>query len=123
MELKTLSGNEEVNGLVCDVTLFKDLTELWKRASEKDPVDVWINNAGINHQRISFDQLDAEVISMLTDINLKGTFLGSKVAITGMLKQGTGMVYNMEGFGSDGRVMQGMSIYGTSKNAVRYFTK
>jgi len=29
----------------------------------------------------------------------------------------------MEGFGSDGRKMKGMSIYGTTKSAVRYFTR
>ena len=39
-----------------------------------------------------------------------------------MIKQGFGAVYNMEGFGSDGRKMKGMSVYGTSKNAIRYFT-
>jgi short-subunit dehydrogenase len=29
----------------------------------------------------------------------------------------------MEGFGSDGRMMKRLSIYGTSKRAVRYFTR
>ena len=47
----------------------------------------------------------------------------SRVALEGMIRQGSGSLYNMEGFGSDGRIMSGMSIYGTSKNAVRYFTR
>jgi short-subunit dehydrogenase len=49
--------------------------------------------------------------------------LGSKVAIKGMMEQGSGSVYNMEGFGSDGRMMHGMSVYGTSKKSVSYFTR
>ncbi len=32
---------------------------------------------------------------------------GSKVAITGMIIQGYGAVYNMEGFGAKGRGMRG----------------
>lgn len=48
---------------------------------------------------------------------------GSQVALKAMKKQGHGFIYNMEGFGSDGRVMSKMSIYGTSKQAITYFTK
>jgi len=39
-----------------------------------------------------------------------------------MLEQGHGAIYNMEGLGSDGRTVPGMTPYGTSKRAVRYFT-
>ena len=49
--------------------------------------------------------------------------LGCKVALTGMLRQGHGKIFNMEGFGSDGMVQPGMAIYGATKSAVRYFTK
>ena len=37
---------------------------------------------------------------------------------TGMLKQGGGFLYNMEGFGSNGRTRDGISVYGMSKAAV-----
>jgi NAD(P)-dependent dehydrogenase (short-subunit alcohol dehydrogenase family) len=40
-----------------------------------------------------------------------------------MLKQGAGAIYNMEGLGSDGRMITGLTPYGTSKRAVRYFTE
>jgi NAD(P)-dependent dehydrogenase (short-subunit alcohol dehydrogenase family) len=39
-----------------------------------------------------------------------------------MLHQGSGAIYNMEGLGSDGRRITGLTPYGSSKRAVRYFT-
>jgi short-subunit dehydrogenase len=48
---------------------------------------------------------------------------GSIVAIKGMQEQGFGAIYNMEGLGSDGRIIKGMALYGTSKSALSYLTK
>ena len=54
--------------------------------------------------------------------NLIGAILGCGVAIRGMLKQGYGAVYNLEGLGSDhGRFVPGTTTYGTTKAALRYF--
>ena len=86
-------------------------------------MDIWINNAGINHSPDLFPELDPLIAEHVLRTNLLGTVWGSRVAIEGMLQQGSGMLFNMEGFGSDGRIMKGMSIYGTSKRAVRYFSK
>ena len=124
--VRTLSGeskNSHVRGVVCDVTRLEDLEKLWVAATEDLPVDVWINNAGINQMRHLFHELDPSLISGIVDTNIRGSLLGSRVAIEGMLKQGSWMVYNMEGFGSNGRILKGMTIYGTSKNAIRYFTR
>ena len=54
--------------------------------------------------------------------NLAGTMHGAKIALAGMQKQGSGHVFNMEGYGSDGSTQPGMSIYGSTKRAIRYFT-
>jgi len=121
--LSAESGNNQVHGVVCDVTRPEEIKELWNHAAEKGPVDIWINNAGINHMPHLFHELEEELISAIIDTNIRGTVLGSKVALEGMLNQGSGWIYNMEGFGSGGRIMKGMSIYGTTKNAVRYITK
>jgi len=41
-----------------------------------------------------------------------------------MLEQpNRGAIYNMEGFGSDGARQLGMALYGSTKTALRYFTK
>lgn len=117
------SGSKQVSGIVCDVCKRRDLQELWIFASKSVPVDIWINNAGINHPGDPFHNLEETMLSNVIETNITGTVLGSRVAIEGMLEQGTGSIYNMEGFGSDGRILKGMSVYGTSKNAVRYFTR
>jgi short-subunit dehydrogenase len=122
-ELINKSGNEACRGFVCDITRFEDITELWDNSTAIQDINIWINNAGINHINHQFHELELEKIRCVIDINLKGTILASKVALERMISQGFGFIYNMEGFGSDGRILSGMSIYGTSKNAVRYFTR
>ena len=62
-------------------------------------------------------------IDKTVGLNLIGLMYGSRVAINGMLAQGSGFLYNMYGFGSTGRFRVGMSIYGSTKRAVNYFTE
>jgi short-subunit dehydrogenase len=121
--LSVESENSNIHWFKGDVTRMEDLIDLWRFATAEQPVDIWINNAGMNHMRHQFHELEASLIAGVINTNITGTLLGSRVAIEGMLKQGSGMVYNMEGFGSDGRIIKGMTTYGTSKTAVRYFTK
>jgi NAD(P)-dependent dehydrogenase (short-subunit alcohol dehydrogenase family) len=40
-----------------------------------------------------------------------------------MLDQGTGAVYNLEGLGSDGRWVEGLTLYATTKYALRYLNQ
>ena len=40
-----------------------------------------------------------------------------------MIKQGHGAIYNVEGYGSNDAMMLGLSMYGTSKRAITYFTQ
>ena len=47
---------------------------------------------------------------------------GCSVALRGMRAQGRGALYNLEGLGSSGgRKVKGLSVYGASKAALRYF--
>jgi len=48
---------------------------------------------------------------------------GTRAALEFFRRQGFGKVFNMEGLGSDGRIMEKLSVYGTTKRAVNYFTK
>jgi short-subunit dehydrogenase len=122
-ELQLISDNEACEGFVCEVTRAADIEELWNKASSIQAIDIWINNAGINHSSLQFHKLKPQAIQEVLDTNISGTMLASHTVINGMLKQGFGFLYNMEGLGSDGRIVEGVSIYGSSKRAVRYFTK
>ena len=66
---------------------------------------------------------DMEAVRDLINTNLVGVIYGSQVALRGMIKQGGGAIYNMEGFGSNGMTSAGMTAYGASKSAVTYLTR
>ena len=40
-----------------------------------------------------------------------------------MIKQGSGQIFNVEGYGSNDATSVGLSIYGTAKRGVTYFTE
>ncbi|NSW53363.1 MAG: SDR family oxidoreductase [Anaerolineae bacterium] len=113
-----------VLGQVCDVTDPASLQALWDAAVQHfGAVDIWINNAGRSHASLPAWQLEDKDIQGVIATNLTGMMLASKIAVRGMLAQGYGFVYNMEGLGSDGRVVPNTAVYGSSKSAVRYFTR
>lgn len=106
------------------VTATGDLERLWETAVRAfGRVDVWINNAGVGHPMQPVWELPESTADRVLDVDLRGTLLGSRVAIRHMLEQGAGHLYNMEGFGSDGRRRAGLSVYGTAKYGVRYLTR
>ena len=117
-------GEENMDGHSCDVRDYSDLEGLWQAAINRfGHVDIWINNAGTNHPLVSPWSLPAEEVRSIVETNLLGVMYGSMVAVQGMLGQGFGAIYNMEGMGSTGRKMEGMSVYGTTKYGLRYFTE
>ena len=125
--MESLSSEYEaknVFGLACDVTIPEQLQELWDRSvSQFRKVDIWINNAGSSGEQGLVWELSAEEAKLPIRTNILGTVFGAQVAIRGMLAQGFGGIYNMEGMGSDGRKHAGLTLYGTSKYAVHYFTE
>ncbi len=72
---------------------------------------------------MNFWDLSPERMRALVETNLIGVMYGCKIAIQGMLTQGFGFIYNMEGYGSDGRNMvKGLALYGSTKAALRFLT-
>ncbi|MBE0677477.1 MAG: SDR family oxidoreductase [Bacteroidales bacterium] len=107
----------------CDVADETDLVNLWDGAVKNfGSIDIWVNNAGTSSDQTPFHELGTGVFTRIIDTNVKGLMLATHVAYNRMLEQGSGAIYNMEGLGSDGRRITGLTPYGTSKRAVRYFS-
>lgn len=122
--LASQHDRSRVSGRACDVTSLSQVEALWDGAvAQFGGVDIWINNAGLSHPMEMLWELDPARVERVWRANVLGTYHGVRVAMGGMLAQGYGWIYNMEGFGSDGRLRPGMSIYGASKAAVTYLTR
>ncbi len=115
---------ERMAGQPCDVADFEQVQALWDAAVARfGRVDIWINNAGLGVAMHPFWEQPSDALAVVVQTNVLGSFYGCKVAIAGMLAQGDGSVFNMEGFGSDGSVRPGLTPYATTKAAIRYLTK
>ncbi|MCP5098603.1 MAG: SDR family oxidoreductase [Chloroflexi bacterium] len=122
--LKQTHGDANIAGCVGDVTQIEDLQQVWDTAvSTFGKVDIWINNAGITQPPLPIWEIPADSIDRIVDIDFKGVIYGSKVAISNMLQQGHGHLYNMEGSGSNGRLRAGLNLYGSTKRGLRYLTR
>jgi len=93
------------------------------KAIEKDfgKIDILVNNAGITKDglmmRMSEDDWDA-----VLNVNLKGTFLCTKAAMRGMMKQRSGTIVNIASvIGLMGNA--GQANYAASKGGVIAFSK
>ena len=123
-ELDKIESSARIEYFICDVTKSKDISNLIKFTKEKFAnIDIWINNAGVNQPEKAIWELSEEEIDLVLDVDLKGSIIGSKLVMEEMTKQHYGSIYNVEGYGSNDAKMLGLSIYGTSKRAITYFTE
>jgi short-subunit dehydrogenase len=120
-KLSAKYSKELILGVACDMTDFHQVQMLWENAQEHfGRIDIWINNAGTASPMMKFWELSSKQYDDVVHTNILGTMYGTKVALSGMLVQGFGALYNLEGFGAKGRGMQGMTLYGSTKAAVHF---
>ena len=123
-ELDTIESESKVSCTTCNVTNSEDIAALIIFAvDEYKSIDIWINNAGVNQPEKAIWELTEDEINMVLDVDLKGTIMASRLVMQEMEKNHSGAIYNIEGYGSNDAKMLGLSIYGTSKRAVTYFTE
>jgi NAD(P)-dependent dehydrogenase (short-subunit alcohol dehydrogenase family) len=115
---------EQVLGVPCDVTDYDQVLHLWTSArTHFGRIDIWINNAGQGNAPTDFWKLDPSLIQNVISTNVIGAMYGAKVALQGMLDQGHGAIYNMEGKGSDGSRTPGLTLYGSTKYSLHYLSR
>jgi NAD(P)-dependent dehydrogenase (short-subunit alcohol dehydrogenase family) len=115
---------ELIYGCACDVTDYLQVQNLWEKVKNRfGKIDIWINNAGIATPMLKFWELSPEQYQCVVQTNILGTMYGSRVALTGLLVQGYGALYNLEGFGARGQGMKGMTLYGSTKAAVHFINR
>ena len=119
-----IAGSDRVMGVPCDAGNFDQVQGVWDQAAQQfGTVDIWINNAGVANPVSDFEDLERNTYENVVNTNLIGVMHACKIALTGMKAQGHGQIYNFEGFGSDGMVSPGLSVYGSTKRALTYFTQ
>jgi NAD(P)-dependent dehydrogenase (short-subunit alcohol dehydrogenase family) len=120
---KLSEHKDRIQAALCNVTDYESVASLWDLAVKKwGRVDIWVNNAGINQPFAPVWEVPHSRIAEIMETNITGMMYGSQIAMKGMIGQGEGAIYNMEGWGSDGGHMDNLNVYGTSKCALRYFT-
>lgn len=123
-ELEKLNKKGKVLSFIADVTNDESISKVIADVkTELGSIDIWINNAGVNQMMKPIWEVDTKTISRLIDIDLKGTIICSKEIMKFYKEQGYGQIYNVEGFGSNDAYQVGLSIYGTAKRGVTYFTE
>ena len=108
----------------CNVQKKANLQNLWDTSlAQWGRIDIWINNAGQNTPHM-FSWVTAETYTEnIIRTNITGMIFGSQIAAAGMLKQGHGAIYSMEGLGSNNMIQLKTILYGTTKHALTYFMK
>ena len=122
-ELLKIKSTGDIDYFVCDISKENDIVNLINETCKKyKTIDFWINNAGINQPNKMIWDLSSEEIDKMIEIDLKGTMVASKLIAKVMIEQNKGSIYNVEGHGSNDAIIPGLSVYGTAKRGITYFT-
>ncbi len=119
----TLAGQGvKVAAVKCDVASEADCKAMVDTAlAQFGHLDMAVNNAGIAHAFIPFDQLTDEVLDQQININVKGVMYGMKHQIAAMKESGGAIVNvsSMAGLGGAPKI----GAYSAAKHAVIGMTK
>ncbi len=123
--LKELSPFEgKYTYVQCNVQEKVSLQNLWNASLKHwGAIDVWINNAGQNAPHTFSWETGKTYTENVIKTNIIGMIYGSQIAAAGMIKQGYGAIYSMEGLGSNDMIQLKTILYGTTKRALTYFMK
>lgn len=119
---KIKSNGYKAYASVFDVTNLGEIESAVRVIEDEiGPIDILINNAGIN-LRAPLDQFSEEDWDKVIGINLTGTYKVSKAVVQSMIKRKTGKIINIGSMQSElGRPT--IAAYAASKGGVKMLTK
>jgi len=95
-ELMALAGKIHAEYFVADVIDERQVMDLGDFTVNKfGKIDVWINNAGIRIPHCPIEETDSKRFHEMMEVNLFGTFYGSKTALIHMKSQKSGVIINI----------------------------
>jgi NAD(P)-dependent dehydrogenase (short-subunit alcohol dehydrogenase family) len=120
-----ISNDDSLLGTVCEVGDLASVQSLWDFAVKHfGRVDIWIHNAGYARTGETFLNNSPADIEAMVRTNVIGSINAAQVAVAGMRVQGAGRLYlTLGGGGGNGRLVPGMTVYSTTKRAVKYLVK
>ncbi len=115
-------GAKDILLAKADVTNSEQMEELIKKAIEKfESIDVLVNNAGITKDNLLM-RMSEEEFDKVIDVNLKGTYIVTKLVTKYMMKKRKGAIINLSSVvGVAGNA--GQCNYSASKAGIIGFTK
>jgi 3-oxoacyl-[acyl-carrier protein] reductase len=115
-EINKQTGNSNVLGIKCDVSIPSEVNSFVKSTIEKfgsSTIDILVNNAGVAFNRKLIDTSEEEWDQTINS-NLKGAFLFTKAVLPYMISNGSGLILNVNsGAGKAG--FSDLSAYCASK--------
>ena len=117
------ANGAQVDARALDVTDSEAVAEIARDVvANHGGLDIWVNNAGVYPSRPLLEMSDDDWKSVL-DINLTGTFVGSREAARQMVDLGRpGVILNITSV-SGYRGRKGLAHYSSSKHGIRGLTR
>ncbi|MDA8849109.1 SDR family oxidoreductase [Flavobacteriaceae bacterium] len=117
-EINLLTSSAE--GYFCDVSIQKEVNLIIKKITEKNNIDILINNAGIAHVG-NIESVEEDDLDLLYNVNIKGIYNCIKATIPSMKKSKSGVILNLASIASSVGINDRFA-YSMSKGAVLSMT-
>ncbi|MBV8099329.1 MAG: SDR family oxidoreductase, partial [Verrucomicrobia bacterium] len=117
------SSGQKILAFGCDVASASEVAELFAAVDrEIGSIDVLVNNAGVYGPKGPSEEVDLEEWMRAIEINLLGTFLPTRQAISRMKPRKRGKIINLSGGGATNPLPR-ISAYAAAKAAVVRLTE